>query len=279
MRAYGPNVYEIVLGDYLAGLGPALIALAIAAAIWPGALLPEPSAGAGVLAGFVAAGGLLLLLAGGGVRQNGAALDLGTGLLVLAGLALLAWGAVDGRAVPVLAGMAVVALVGLAIGLRHRSIRARFKPRFLSPRQFQTMIAVADTMIDSDGREAISTVEVAIHTDHLLADVDSPMTGDIRTVLALLEWVLPIMILRPLPFSALGSFNRRRAVSRVVGSGGLFRDIARTLKVLACAGYYGDPRTMRSIGYRPFDERERGQVDQSPRHYPDPFERTPAGTR
>jgi hypothetical protein len=271
MRAYGPNVYEIVLGDYLAGLGAALVALTVAAVIWPATLLPDATVGGGVLAGFTAAAGLLLTLAGAGVRQNGAALDVGIGLLAGAALAWLIWGAIEGRALAIVAGVVVLGLGALVVGLRRRSIRARFKPRFLTPRQFQTMVAVADTMIDGDGREAISSIEVAINTDHLLADVKSATTSDIRTVLILLEWVLPIMILRPLPFSTLGSFNRRRAVERVVGATGLFRDIARTLKVLASAGYYGDPRSMRSMGYRPFDERARGHVDQTPAEYPDPF--------
>jgi hypothetical protein len=31
--------------------------------------------------------------------------------------------------------------------------------------------------------------------------------------------------------------------------------MARSLKVLASAGYYGDPATMRSIGYVPYEER------------------------
>jgi hypothetical protein len=271
MRAYGPNVYEIVLGDYLAGLGAALVALTVAAVIWPATLLPDATVGGGVLAGFTATAGLLLTLAGAGVRQNSAALDLGIALLGGAALAWVIWGAIEGRALAIVAGVLLLALGALVVGLRQRSIRARYKPRFLTPRQFQTMVAVADTMIDGDGREAISSIEVAINTDHLMADVRSATTSDIRIVLILLEWVLPIMILRPLPFSTLGSFNRRRAVERVVGAKGLFRDIARTLKVLASAGYYGDQRSMRSVGYRPFEERARGAADQTPAEYPDPF--------
>jgi hypothetical protein len=271
MRAYGPNVYEIVLSDYLAGLGAALVAVTIAAAIWPATVLPDATLGGGVLAGLTAGAGLLLTLAGAGVRQNAAALDVGIGLLGGAALAWLVWGAIDGGLLPILVGAVLAVLLALVLGLRRRSIRARFKPRFLTPRQFQTMVAVADTMIDGDGREAIAAIEVAINTDHLLADVKSPTTSEIRTVLILLEWVLPILILRPLPFSSLGSFNRRRAVERVIGAKGLFRDIARSLKVLSCAGYYGDQRSMRSVGYRPFDERARGAVDQAPAEYPDPF--------
>jgi hypothetical protein len=271
MRTYGPNVYEIVLGDYLAGLGAALVALSIAAAIASSTFLPDAGVGGGVLAGLTAAAGVLLTVAGAGVRQNGAALDLGTGLLAAVALAWLIWGTLAGRALAIVAGAVLLALGALVLGLCRRARRARFKPRFLTPRQFQTMVAVADTMIDGDGREAISSIEVAINTDHLLAEVRSATTSDIRTVLVLLEWVLPIMILRPLPFSSLGSFNRRRTVERVVGAKGLFRDIARTLKVLASAGYYGDPRSMRSMGYRPFEERPRGAADQTPAEYPDPF--------
>jgi hypothetical protein len=63
-------------------------------------------------------------------------------------------------------------------------------------------------------------------------------------------------------------------VEKVIGAGGLFRDVARSLKVLACAGYYGSPAGMRSIGYVPYEERERSKVqDQTPLHHPDPFPR------
>jgi hypothetical protein len=99
--------------------------------------------------------------------------------------------------------------------------------------------------------------------------------------MVLVEWVLPLVIARPMPFSTLGSHSRRRAVEKVIGADGPFRDIARTLKVLSCVGYYGNPATMRALGYRPFDERERAAgVSQAPIRHPDPFlapgERTPA---
>jgi hypothetical protein len=61
-------------------------------------------------------------------------------------------------------------------------------------------------------------------------------------------------------------------VVKVIGAGGLFRDVARSLKVLACAGYYGSDAGMRSIGYVPYEQRPRaaGQ-DTTPLEHPDPF--------
>lgn len=278
MKAYGPTVHEVVLADLLAGLGLVLVAWATAAALAPQALLPAASVGGGLLAGATAACGLVLALAGAGLRQNRAALHLGLELLAAAGLVWAGWGAIEGRVVSIVAGLVLLGALALVVALRRRAVRARFKPRFFSPRGFETMVAIADTMIDGDGREAIGPVQVAIRTDHLLADIRSPVTADLRTVMVLVEWALPLLIGRPFAFTALGSQQRRRAVEKVIGARGAFRDVARSLKVLSCAGYYGDPATMRSVGYRPFDERARAAgVDQGTKLHPDPFERPEVG--
>jgi hypothetical protein len=277
MRRYGMTVQEIVLGDLLALKGVGLVLLAIAAAVWPGALLPDDVAAGGLLAGATGAAGVLLILAGGGLRQNRAALDLGQGILALVALGWLVWGIVAGRAVPICIGAALLALFALVTLVRRAAIRARFQPRFFSTRQFETLVAVVDTMIDGDGRQVQSPEEVAVTVDHLMDEIRTPVTAELKTVLVLVEWALPVLIGRPLPFSTLGSHQRRRVVEKVIGAKGLFRDVARSLKVLASAGYYGSPEGMRAMGYRPFDERERGRrADQTPLHHPDPF---PAGDR
>jgi hypothetical protein len=276
MRVYGANVFELVLAGWLAALGPLLLAWAVAAGIAPGALLPGEGVGGGLLAGATGAAGLALALAGAGVQQNRAALDVGVALLAATGLAWLAWGIVAGAAVPIVAGVALLALLAATLLLRRRAIIARYKPRFFSPRAFETMVAVADTMIDGDGREAIGPVQVAVNVDHLLADAEAQSKGEIKLVMLVVEWALPVLVLRPFPFSSLGGLSRRRAVEKVIGAGGMFRDVARALKVLACAGYYGDPRTMTQIGYVPYDDRARSiGVDQRPLRHPDPFDRAP----
>ena len=279
MRIYGLNVYEIVLTDALALVGALLAGLGIAAAIVPAALLPGETVGAGLLAGGAIGAGVLLTLAGAGVRQNRAPVDVGLELLGAVAGAWLVWGIVAGEAVPIAIGAALAATLALLVALRRYSLRARFKPRFFSPRQFETLIAVADTMIDGDGREAIGPVDVAITTDHLLDDIRSPVTSELKLVLVIVEWVLPLLILRPLSFSALGSQQRRRALERVIGAKGPFRDIARSLKLIACAGYYGHPDTMRAVGFIPFEERDRFTgVDTAGRLHPDPFPGAPPVT-
>jgi hypothetical protein len=274
MRVYGQNVYEIVLTDYLVALGVELIALAIATGIVPATLAPSDSVGAGLLAGGAVGAGLLLVLASGGVRQNRGAVDMGLELLAAVGAAWLVWGIVAGVPVPIAVGAVLLAHLALVYALRRQGLRARFKPRYLSPRQFETMIQIVDVMIDGDGREAVAPEEVAVGTDHLLHDIRSPTTDEIRTVITLAEFALPLVILRPLPFSALGTAQRRRAIERVIDATGPFRDIARTLKLIACAGYYGHPDAIRSIGFVQFDERARFPgTDTSARVRPDPFER------
>jgi len=273
MRAYGPTAYELVLATYLAGLGLALIGLAIAAAIVPSTLLPDANASGGLLAGLVGASGLMLAQAGGGIRQNRAALDLGFALLLATGIAWTAWSIAGAGAVPIAVGSAlIVAAVPIAV-LRRHAVRARFAPRFLTPRQLETMIAVAETMIDGDGEEAIHPIDVAVRVDHLLDEGRPEVAGgEIKTVMFIVEWLLPLAIARPMPFSTLGSTSRRRAVEKVIGAGGPLRDVARTLKVLSCVGYYGNPETMRALGYVPYDERERSLgIDQTPIRHPDPF--------
>jgi hypothetical protein len=280
MRRYGPTVQEIVLGDLLAGLGPALVLVAIAAAIWPAALLPHPVVAGGVLAGATGGAGVLLVLAGAGLRQNRAALDLGQGLLALVALGWLAWGIVALRAVPICLGALLVGVFALVTLVRRAAIRARFQPRFFSPRGFETLVAINDTMIDGDGRQVRSPEEVAVTVDHLMDEIRTPVTAELKLVLVLVEWALPLLIGRPLPFSTLGSQQRRRVVEKVIGAKGLFRDVARSLKVLSSAGYYGSPEGMRAMGYIPYEERERGRhADTTPLHHPDPFtrDREPVG--
>jgi hypothetical protein len=268
MRRYGPTVQEILLGDLAAGLGLALMALAAACAIWPG-IVPARS---GWLAAGAGAAGLLLALAGAGVRQNRAALDGAQGLLAVVALGWLVTGIVAGAAAGIVIALVLAALWTLLTLLRAAALRARYQPRFFSPRAFETMVAIADTMIDGDGREALAPIDVAVQTDHLLAEVRSPATDELKTVMVLVEWVLPLLALRPVPFSSLGSAQRRRVVEKVIGAGGLFRDVARSLKVLACAGYYGTPEGMRSIGYVPYEDRPRAQAqDTTPLVHPDPF--------
>jgi len=276
MRMYGLNLPELFLEDFLTGLGWILVIFAAAGWIFAGFFGTAGFSG-GLVTGLTLAAGLVLLLASAGIRQNHAALDLGYGLYPLAGLSWLVHGLLAGRLPAVAAAVILLLLYWLMLYLRRLAIQARFKPRFFSLRQFETVIQIADTMIDGDGQEVLHPIEVAINIDHFLARFESQTAEDIRSTLNIVEWGLPLITLaRPFPFSALGSHERRRAVEKVVAAEsplfrGVYKDIARFLKLLASAGYYGSEEGMASVGYRPFEQRERAQgVDQSPLVHPDP---------
>jgi hypothetical protein len=275
MRMHGLNIFESFLDDYLAGVGWLLALFTIVTAIFLHELYPSGLPG-GVLGGATVFSGILLLLGSAGIRQNRAPLDVGYGLFTLTALAWVVEGVLRGQAWAIVAGVVMgLVLVSLLV-LHHEANVTRYKPRYLSIRQLETLIAVAETIIDTDGQTAVSPIDVALRIDWLLAEVDSPVKADLQLALNVTEWVLPLLILRPFPFSDLGSTTRRSAVEAVIEGGGLlgrgvFRTLARTLKVAACIGYYGSPDGMAQVGYVPFEERERSHVDQTPKHYPDPL--------
>jgi hypothetical protein len=277
MRLYGHNVLEVFLAGFLVVAGWLLILFAIVSAVFFMAVFYPAGFVGGLLAAGTAFVGVLLLFGSAGVRQNRAALDVGYGLFAVTSVGWILDGLIEVRLAPLVVGVVMVVVLVLLLINHHEADVARFRPRFLSLRQFETMIAVAETIIDSDGQEAISPFDVAIRLDRLLSEIDSPVTGDLKLALTVTEWALPLLIFRPFPFSDLGSRARRQAVEAVIEGGGLlgrgvFRTLARTLKVAACVGYYSSPEAMASVGFVPFEDRPRSHgVDQSPRHYPDPL--------
>jgi hypothetical protein len=272
MRVYGLNVVEQALDDVLVAAGALLAAFALVAGILDGAFGARGTAG-GLLLGATAIAGVLLALGGSGIRQNASASFLGFELLAVASIGWVVCAIVASSLGAALAAAVLIALFAFLVAFRRRALRLRFKPRYLSLRNFDTMVAVADTMIDGDGREAVHPIEMAVTVDHLLDRVDSPMRKDLKFVLFLTEWALPLLVFRPFPFTVLGSNDRRRAVEKVINAKGPFRDVARSLKILSCVGYYGDQRGIAQVGFVHFPLRERAKgVDQSPLVHEDPFE-------
>jgi hypothetical protein len=271
MKVYGLNVVEQLLDDVLVAVGAALVLFAIVAGILDGAFGARGTAG-GLLLATTAMAGVLLALGGSGIRQNAGASFLGFELLAIAGIGWIVCAIVAGSLGAALAAAVLVVAFGLLVALRRRALRARFKPRFLSLRNFETMIAVADTMIESDGRSAVHPIEAAVTVDHLLDRIRTPMRDQLKLVLVITEWALPLLVLRPFPFSVLGSNDRRRAVEKVINAKGPFRDVARSLKIMACVGYYGDQRGIAQVGFVHYPFRERSHVDQTPLVHEDPFE-------
>jgi len=275
MKLYGLNVVERLLDDVLVAVGLLLPAFSVVALILDGAFGASGTAG-GLLLAATALAGVLLALGGSGIRQNAGASFLGYELLAVAAIGWIVCALITGAVGAAIAAAVLVLTFALLVALRRRALRLRFRPRFLSLRNFDTMIAVADTMIDGDGREAVHPIEVAVTVDHLLARVESPMRKDLKLVLVITEWALPLLVWRPFPFSVLGTNDRRRAVEKVINAKGPFRDVARSLKIMACVGYYGDQRGIAQVGFVHYGLRRRSQgVDQRPLPHPDPFEGRP----
>lgn len=271
MRVYGLNVVEQFLDDLLVAVGGLLVAIGVAAVVFED-VFDTRGLGAGTLVAATAAAGILLAAGGSGIRQNRIASELGYALLAIAAIGWIVHGVLVPSAVALAVGALLVLLLVVAVALRRRALRLRFKPRFFSLRQFSTLIEIADAMIDGDGREALDPIEVAVRTDHLIARADTPVKKQLKLVLVLVEWVLPLMILRPFPFSVLGSNERRRAIDKVINAKGVFRDVARSLKVLSCAGYYGSPEALDEVGFVQFEQRARFKdLDTAPVAHPDPF--------
>jgi hypothetical protein len=265
MRVYGPNVGERVVADVLLALAWALIALAILSAVrpvWLGATL--------AMGGACVIVSLPLFLAAGGVRQNRGALTIAKMLLLGLAAGWIVRG-LAGHPAALATGIAV-ALASLAVHVLWRqAVRLRFKPRFFTVGQFETMIQIADVMLEGEEQLELNAVQVAVNVDHFLSQIRSPALRDLHFVLVVVEYVAPLLTLRPVPFSRLGTAARRSVVERAVFGRGPFRDVARSLKLLACAGYYCAPEGMASVGFVPFDDRARSAgVDRTPAIYPLP---------
>jgi hypothetical protein len=271
MQAYGLTLMERFLADLMTALGWLLMLFAVVAAVLSDPFGTARFAG-GLLVALSFVSGAVLILGSSGIRQNRAAMEMAYGLLLACALGWLLRGVIGFTPAALGAGIVLGLVFGLLAYVRMLAIQARFHPSFLSLRQFETMIAIADTMIQAEGEEALSSIQVALNVDKALGLLDTPLKREIKLVMFIVEWLLPLRILRPFPFSALGTNERRRAVEKVIAARGLFRDVARFLKLLSCIGYYGTPQGMASVGYVPFEERERSLgADQIPLRFIEPL--------
>jgi hypothetical protein len=264
MRVYGLNLFEYFLSVWLKWFSWLCLLMSVATFIFPDYFYSDPIIGAAYTTSLFFCF-VLLGLAGAGIRQNKAVLD---GALLLSGLTGI--GMVVGG---IWVGIVIVLLVVLTAVIRHYALLTRFNPRFFSLREFGTMIRIADTMIDGDGKEALHPIDIAISVDHMFSRISAPAAiKEIKLVMLIVEWLLPLLSGRPFPFSDLGTNERRMLVTKVINSTALFKNVAKVLKLFACAGYYGNPKGMAQVGYIPFDSRRRSEgKSQAPNHYPDPF--------
>jgi hypothetical protein len=208
-----------------------MILFAVLAAVWRQTLTPDGFAG-GLLTGTTAIVGAVLLLGGSGVRQNRAALDLGFVLWILLALGWLGRGLFPFHAAGLSVGGVLAVSVGLAWVARRHAVKMRHNPRFFSGRQFETMIQLADVMIHRVGGSDDQPIEVAVDTDHELAEHAEIAPSQLRSGFFLLEWVAPLLVGLPIPFSDLGTHTRRRILRRAARRSRIFQPVAKALTII-----------------------------------------------
>jgi hypothetical protein len=272
MRIYGLNLFEYYLSIWLKWFSWLCLLFSATTLILQDYFYPDPIIGGAYTTSLFFCF-VLLGLAGAGIRQNKAVLDGALLLSGLTGIGLVVGGIYASMASNIVPGILLVLLVLSTAVLRHYALLARFNPRFFSLREFVTMIRIAETMIDGDGKEALHPIDIAISVDHMFSRISAPAAiKEIKLVMFIVEWLLPLLGGRPFPFSDLGTNERRMLVTKVISSSALFKNVAKVLKLFACAGYYGNPKGMAQVGYIPFDSRRRSEgKSQAPNHYPDPF--------
>jgi len=270
MKLYGLTLFESFLKDVVTILGWLLMIFAVAAGVLHGVFETANFAG-GLLTAGTFLTGLIFILGSAGLRQNRSALELAYELLLVGSAGWIVLGVWTATLPSVAAGVVLLLSFGFMAYIRRQAIEARFAPKHFNLRQFETVVQVADAMIDGNGEEVLDPIDVAARIDDALDRLETPVKKDISQVLFVVEWLLPLFIAKPFPFSSLGTNDRRHAISKVIAGRGLFRDVSRFLKILSCIGYYGSPEGMRSVGYIPFEERARGEVDRTPSHYDDPI--------
>lgn len=141
--------------------------------------------------------------------------------------------------------------------------RARFALRYLNPVAFRTLIALAEVLIDGE-REALPPLDVARNVDRDLAALQASSKSRIQLALVALA-ALPVLTLRmPLPAmspAARERYLKRRFLADVAERRWpapllpLIQAAIRVASQMAYLGYYGDRRSWRAVGYKPFPAR------------------------
>src|SRR3954447_122396 len=163
--------------------------------------------------------------------------------------------------------MAIDAVIVAALYLLIRAAqRERFALKYLGPAEFSTLRALAEVLIDGPD-EKVSPTEIAQNVDSYLARLDARGKGIVK--LSYLGLTLfPLVCLRA-PFAAMRPADRKafiekrflRAIAkrkvRILFLRELIQGMIRAAQQFVFLGYYGDPRSHRDVGYRPFSERGR----------------------
>jgi choline dehydrogenase-like flavoprotein len=134
--------------------------------------------------------------------------------------------------------------------------------RFLPRPAFKALAALAEVVVDP---ERLAPEEAAANVDRYMGTFRAQRKWVVKVALLGL-WLYPLRFLKP-TFSRMKPEARREfvekrfirdiAYGRVHFARRLIQAMFRLSSQMAYLGYYGDPRTFDSVGYKPFTQRER----------------------
>jgi choline dehydrogenase-like flavoprotein len=139
---------------------------------------------------------------------------------------------------------------------------ARPGKRFLPRPAFKALAALAEVVVDP---ERLAPDEVATNVDRYMGTFRAQRKWVVKVALLGL-WLYPLRFLKPtfprMKPEARREFVEKRfvrdiAYGRVHFARRLIQAMFRLSSQMAYLGYYGDPRTFDSVGYKPFTQRER----------------------
>jgi choline dehydrogenase-like flavoprotein len=298
--SHWPSADDAGLRPVLVVLGVLAGALAAVAAAGPFALeelFAQPlltahaaagAAGAAALALYVAAGirerlplaGILAVaLIAAALTSAAAALPVADLDEDIGGMSALAW---------LLAGIGVAAgLAALLLVLRRAAMRARLRPGFLGATEYRTLIALADVIVPGPD-EALEPRDVAANVDRYFGRIRSRRKWVQRAGLIAMQ-LHPLLTFKA-PFSELDEATRlehlkthfhRDVIDRRLPDQlrRFVQAIIRVANQLVYVGYYSDPRSFASVGYEPFEQRERYRRLEAAGRIPQPAEHPLSVTR
>lgn len=165
-------------------------------------------------------------------------------------------------------------------GLYQAAWNARFRPAFLRPTEYRTLIALADVLVRG-AEEAVPPEEIAANVDTYVSRIRARRRWVYRVALFVL-WLHPLLYFKA-PMSELDEELRlahlKKHFLRDVIRGVLpdfvrrfVQVVIRVAKQLTYVGYYNDPRAFAEVGYVPFSQRERARELDIPERRPHPLE-------
>ncbi|MDX6629804.1 MAG: hypothetical protein QOH00_2050, partial [Gaiellales bacterium] len=150
----------------------------------------------------------------------------------------------------------------LLLVLLRRAWQARYRLAFLSPVEYRSLEAAADVVLAGPD-EVIPPADVAANVERYLQKVKAHRRWVYRAALTAV-YAHPLLFAKP-PLPELEATLRRDHLKHHFQNpprwppilNAWTRAAIRVCQQISYAGYYNDPRTFASVGYKPFSQRDR----------------------